>query len=165
MIQKVVLCLRELGSSYKFFRKVLQALASRARHGDFKTLVLHIPLLTLHHFSAARLMSITGGGHDIVDQWEDMLTAFVEAGGKRCRYEREVELPDRFHDQYVAEFIGVAESINRALGGTLRWGNKIGYVDGDFVNPPDTLDLKDLTILYRSMNSSSDDVQNTNMPS
>lgn len=136
LLQTIVLVLRTPGSSYKFFRKVLQALASRARHGHFKKLILHIPLATLHYFISGRTIAHAGSSHELSERWEEMLNAFVDMGGKQCKYNREVVIRGQIEEMYAGMAREVAKDINQALGGKLFWNDHLGYVDGEMVAEP-----------------------------
>ena len=147
LLQTIVLVLRTPGNSYKFFRKVLQALASRARHGQFKKLILHIPIKTLHYFNSGRTTAHAGFSDELSIRWEDMINAFVNLGGRQCKYEREVVIRGQLHEMYLSMAREVAKDINQALGGKLYWNDKLGYFDGEHVADPNVFMTHPVAVL------------------
>jgi hypothetical protein len=66
-----------------------------------------------------------------------MLNAFVDMGGKQCKYEREVVIRGQIEEMYAGMAREVGKDINQALGGKLFWNETLGYVDGELVAEPD----------------------------
>lgn len=123
MLRKIILYLPDLDVSYKFLPKVLQALSSRARHGDFETLVLHIPQSTAVQLRLARDLYMRGSDGDMATRWEDMMMTYGETGVKSCRYKREVVFPKFVEAPAVDGVAQVATDIHNALGGKLFLGD------------------------------------------
>jgi hypothetical protein len=130
-LQTIVILFPEVQPSYKFLGKIFQALSSRARHGDFKKLVLRIDQSLIQFLTFYREDYMSGWDSDASRIWEGLIRSFTEAGGKACRFEREVVCPGVNGIDGLKRCTEVVSDINKAFGGRFLWGDQLVWLDGE----------------------------------
>jgi hypothetical protein len=125
------------------FGKVLNVLASRARHGAFRYLELSWPKLT--HRTEFGMLCLAqqrhfNGQHEALEEVKNYV-ALVEGLGhdrEACRYERVIRLPGgyllpdgRDLATICQNMDAVAEELHCAFGGKLFWGQQLGWENGE----------------------------------
>jgi hypothetical protein len=120
LITSVAIKMSYLSSQCKNLGKVLQVLASRARHGAFRRLELE---WSQEDFLLLRDIAFWGPMNSDYDE----LLEGLNQGSEACKYERTIRLPEvkAVSDSEREGFDTLAEELHLAFGGKLLWGEML----------------------------------------
>jgi hypothetical protein len=133
LITRISIHMSPLTSKYGTFAKVLQVLASRARHGSFRKLELVWGFVDLVELEDTNSCLERGIETEKTRCWEEVLGCLFRASDG-CRYERVLRLPPvgRVRTAWDKRREGedVAREMHFAFGGRLYWGELLSWEDG-----------------------------------